>query len=95
MNIEHPNDWVVRHLEKSDFEVVNVAKFPNKYTYEKVEVQINACRSTLKFIDDDDLREAMSDRIDRIDVECKKICDECENGEFTLGYDWVITAVKK
>ncbi len=92
---EHPCDWVVRHLERSGFDVVDVAKFPNKYTYEKVEVQINACRSTLEYIDDDELRETMGKRIDRIDDECKKICEECENGEFTLGYDWVITAIKK
>ncbi len=92
---EHPIDWVVRHLEKSDLEVTDVSKFPNVYNYKKIEVQINACRSTLKFIDDLELRESMSKHIDRIDNECKEICDQCENGEFTLGFDWVITAVKR
>ena len=82
-------------MVKSGLEVLDVARFPKTYNYEKIKLQIDACRSTLKFIDDDDLRDAMSNRIDKIDVECQEVCQNCPDGEFILGHDWVITAIKR
>lgn len=84
-----------RHLEMSGLEVLDVSTFVKTYDYDSVKLQIDACRSTLPFIDDDDLRDAMSKRIDRIDNESKDILGECPDGKFTLGFDWVITAIKR
>ena len=74
---------------------MNISTFENTYTYEKIKVQIDECRSTLQFFDDDELRTVMSERIDRMDDECKDICQACPDKKFVLGYDWVITAMKR
>ena len=93
--IEYPTDWVQRHLKMSGLEVINVNTFEKIYDYNTIKLQIDACRSTLRFIDDVEVRDAMSKKIDRIDEETKQICEECPDGKFTLGYDWVITATKR
>mmetsp|Transcript_3675 Transcript_3675/g.6979 ORF Transcript_3675/g.6979 Transcript_3675/m.6979 type:complete len:317 (-) Transcript_3675:5048-5998(-) len=92
---EHPTDWVVRHLEKSGLDVLDVATFPRKYNYGKIKLQLDEARSTLQFMPDKEIKEAISKQIDNLDDECKKVCESIPNGEFELGFDWVITAIKK
>lgn len=106
---EHPPDWVIRNLDSLDvssfsgqgqgmfqMKVLNHKKFPKKYNYEIMALQVEAARSTLQFIQDDFLRETMAKQIDQIDRECYEICEKAPNGknEFYFGYDYVITAEK-
>lgn len=92
---EHPTDWVVRHLEKAGLEVVDVATFPRRYNYGKIKLQLDEARSTLDFIPDKELRDTMAKQIHDLDEECKRVCESIPDGEFELGFDWVITALKR
>ncbi len=79
----------------SGLEVMDVSTYEKTYDYNTIKLQLDACRSTLPFIDDPDLKNAMSERIDKVDEETKKICADCPDGKFALGFDWVITAIKR
>jgi len=92
---EHPTEWVVRHLELTGLKVVDVQTFKNKYDYTKISAQIRAAKSTLPFISNDELRDTMKKQIEELDDECKEACEKSPGGEFELGFDWVITAVKE
>jgi hypothetical protein len=89
---EHPVEWIERHLPMAGLKVVDVAKFPKIYDIESVGLQIEAARSTLKFITNDALRQAMSQRINELEEESKEVCANCEGGKFELGFDWIVCA---
>ena len=89
---EHPVEWVERHLPLAGLKVIDVAKFPKTYNVGTIGLQIEAARSTLKFIQNNDLRQAMSQRIDELEEESKQVCANCVNGEFELGFDWIVSA---
>jgi len=92
---EFPTDWVVRTLKQTGLKVTKVQTFKNTYDYAKISRQLNAARSTLPFIKNDDLRNTMIKQIDDLDEECKTVLEICPGGSFELGFDWVITAVKE
>ena len=89
---EHPVEWIERHLPQAGLKVIDVAKFPKTYNVESIGRQIEAARSTLQFIKSEDVREAMSRRIDELEEESKQVCAKCQDGKFQLGFDWVVCA---
>ena len=90
---EYPPDWIERHLQAAGLHIIDSAKFTNTYDIHKVQRQIEAARSTLQFITDDNLKQVMSDQIDALEQESKDLFDnKLPNGTFDLGFDWVISA---
>ena len=57
--------------------------------------QIDAAKSTLQFMTNNEVRSVMEKQIDELDQECKEALNSCPDGSFELGFDWVITAVKE
>ena len=87
---EFPPTWIVRHLEKSGFAVLDPWKsYGVVWKHATVKKQLDVARRKLKHFDDPAVAAAMATQIDALDARAKDVLGD--KGAI-YGYDYVISA---
>ena len=92
---EYPPDWIERHLERADLKVLDTSKYDIMYSHSAIVRQLNVARSKLPLFPTKALADQMENAINDLQKESELCTNKSPNKRLRLGYDYVITAVKK
>lgn len=87
---EYPLDWVVRHLERASFEVVEAMSFPIVYGARFIHGQLDVCKRKLPYMHDRALAAQLERTIEELRERALRHCT-AEDG-IRFGEDWVFAA---
>lgn len=87
---EYPMDWVVRSLERADYEIVDATSLPIVYGPRFINGQLDVCQRKLPLFRDRGLASAMEATIAELRTRALKI-HEAEGG-IRFGEDWIVSA---
>lgn len=92
---EFPLDWMTRHLEISNFEVVNTKNFTILHSEESILRQLKVGQSKLPLFPNPKLREGLETYIGELGERVKSAARSTATGRIPLSFDYVIAAKKK
>lgn len=87
---EYPLEWVHAQLIDCGFEVVKTKPFFNQFGSSFATSQLEVARSKLPFIQDTDMRQALSAHIDALEKDIDSYIKH--HGPISLGFDYLIQA---
>ena len=92
---EFPLDWMTRHLERSNFEVVNTKNFTILHSEESILRQLKVGQSKLPLFPNPKLREGLETYIGELGERVKSAARSTATGRIPLSFDYVIAAKKR
>lgn len=87
---EYPAQWLVDHLEASDFRVIEARRFPIRYKEWFVNSQIDMCAPRLAKLADRSLAEALTAKGEELRVRALTLIQQ--EGGLRHGHDYVLAA---
>lgn len=92
---EYPSDWMERQVENTrDLRLLETNKFPILYRHATIVRQINVGRSKFQLFPTPELADSMAKVLDELERESLEATQKSPNGAITLGFDYVVCAVK-
>ena len=92
---EFPLDWMNRHLDRANFEVVNTKSFTILHSEESILRQLRVGQSKLPLFPNDELRRGMEAYGLELTERVKTAVRGTATGRIPLSYDYVIAAKPK